>query len=637
MILRLRRSTIEVAEAHELTDPGRIAITAKGREWTAAEFHALISFWASAVNNGSPDNGIIGICLPHSPDAPAAMLGCLASGNAFCAVDPDLPPAAKAAQLEKAGASRLICDSRAAEAVRNAGWKGRPVLREELPETTMTAGLHPEWRRDALVWLQFTSGSTGAPKAVTQTMAGLAWSTGNFLKMLAMQSSDRHVLLSPISAPPAPVQILAALATGARLWLIEARKHSLAELLRFIRSKRITTIQPVPSLFRAMATEAGSADGWPTLRAVKLGGEPALAADVRLFNRVAPHGAVLINGLGITEAGSNLCWHEHRAGQEVRATAFPIGRPPGDIDLVIEAAPGVAADPGTIGEIVAYSNELSTAYWKDEELTRRVFGTREGRRFLRTGDAGRWNADGLLEHAGRLDGILKVRGNRVDPQEIRDALSAIDGVNDSAVLAENDTLAAYVERLPGAHLDEHSLRRRLESVFPSFMVPSTIILLDKMPRTAGGKPDKSQLLRREGISPRSGDAIAPRNATEATLHALFGLVLRRRTIGVTDSFFDLGGDSLAATRLFTEIERVLGATLPLVELSMNPSIEKLAARIAGSGDIASGAAAALLTSSPARTTPCLRGRRRHGCDELQASRNAPWSWCRLPCHPSSGC
>lgn len=598
MILRLRRSVIELVPAHELPDPDRIAVIHADRRWTAAEFRALISSWASVLSTDRPGNGIVGISLPHSPDAPAAMLGCLAAGNAFCAVDPDLPPAAKAAQLAKAEASILLCDVHEAEMLRNAGWKGRAVLREELPESSMASAPRPEWAPDNLVWLQFTSGSTGTPKAVAQTMASLAWCTGNFLKMLAMESRDRHVLLSPISAPPAPLQVFAALVTGAQLCLIEARKNSLAELLRFIRSNGITTMQTVPTLFRAMAAEVGSADGWPTLRAVKLGGEAATAANVRLFNRVAPHGAVLINGLGITEAGTNLCWHTHRAGQEVQGTTFPIGRPPGDIDLVIESTPGVPAAPGTRGEIVAYSSALPSGYWKDDERSTDVFGTRDGRRFLRTGDVGRWNADGLLEHSGRLDGMVKVRGNRVNPQEIRDALAAIDGVNDSAVVAETDTLTAYVEPRPGAQLHERSLRSRLESVFPPFMVPSAIIVLDKMPRTAGGKPDKSQLLRHEETFHREDDVIAPRNATESTLHALFSSVLPRRTFGVTDSFFDLGGDSLAATRLFSEIERVLGVVLPLVELSKHPSVEKLAVRIAESGEAAPGASVALLTPSP---------------------------------------
>jgi acyl-coenzyme A synthetase/AMP-(fatty) acid ligase len=154
-------------------------------------------------------------------------------------------------------------------------------------------------------------------------------------------------------------------------------------------------------------------------------------SDARLFAACARPDAVLINGLGLTEAGFNVCWWTWRCGEGLDRDLLAIGRPPIGLEIVVETSPGTPASDGEVGEIVVRSPFLPHGYWRDPERTAAVYRDlpkRPGWRELRTGDAGRWRSDGLLEHRGRLDEMVKIRGYGVAPAEVEAALLAIDGV-----------------------------------------------------------------------------------------------------------------------------------------------------------------------------------------------------------------
>jgi acyl-coenzyme A synthetase/AMP-(fatty) acid ligase/thioesterase domain-containing protein/SAM-dependent methyltransferase/acyl carrier protein len=564
-----------------VTAGGRPAIADGATTWTHDELDARVRAWATTVRAESDAGAHVAIDLPHGAEAIAAWLGVLAAGRAVVALDPTHPLATRVAQLAFADVRMLIAAPADARALRDAGWSGT-VLAAPAPADVALPDVDP----DASSCLHYTSGSSGAPKAVVWTHRTLARAAANIGAMLALASDDRHALLAPLAVAAAAAQVVACRTAGACLCLHEARRSPPATTAAWLRAQEITTLQTVPSLFRTLAMEPSS---WRTVRAVKLGGEAVTAADARRFAACAAPDAVLINGLGLTEAGFNVCWQVWRAGDPLDGIAVPIGRAAPDVELVLDGE-----------EIVVRSPDLARGYWRDDARTasryRDVPG-RPGWRELRTGDAGRLRSDGTYEHAGRLDRVVKVHGHRVDPADVEAALLALDRVRDAAVVADGSRLAAFVvgEGLTGA-----AVRRALAASLPAPMVPATIRVVDALPRLTTGKVDRRML-----APDTPAEVRGPRDALERTLHASFRRVLPEQGFGIDASFFDLGGDSLAAAELFAALSAVLHVELPLAELTRFPTVETLAARIRDGGWNLTDEPVALLSPAPDRDAVAL--------------------------------
>jgi acyl-coenzyme A synthetase/AMP-(fatty) acid ligase/thioesterase domain-containing protein len=547
----------------------------------------------------APQN--VAICFSHSVEAVAAIIGTLSAGHSFIALDPTQPPATNAALSDYAEARVVLCLEQDALALKKAGWMGTAIHppNEFLKNDEMCPATVKAAQRACLC---FTSGSSANPKAVAWSHRTLACAAENLQAMFAFSEVDRHALLTPPSVAAAHAQIFSVLGAGATLCLFEARRHSISDLVDWLQRENITTLQTIPALIRALAREAAGRKMWPGLRAVKVGGEGSTVADARLFETFAGPEAVLINGLGLTEAGFNVCWFRWQPGQTLTGNILPIGVPPANLELIIEGANG----PGEVGEIVVRSPALADGYWRELALTKRVYRDLPGRpgwRELHTGDMGQWRNDGLLEHCGRVDDVVMIRGHRVALAEVESLLAGIDGVAAVAVIPKRDAdgssrLCAFVQLHPASTATPSSLRAQAAARMADYMIPAPLRLIDQMPRLENGKADRRALLTlaREPLPatqhPEQLDAL------EQTLHGLFGRALSCRSFGMADSFFDLGGDSLSAASLFAAIEKVLGIDLPLTELVQHPTVESLAGRIRQAGWNAADHSIALLTRAP---------------------------------------
>ena len=245
----------------------------------------------------------VAVGLPHGPDAIAATLGVLVSGRILLNADAQLPAARVIQQLAHAETALLV----SGRAI--AGWDGPWI------SPAAAGNCHDRYRRTMVAnagqraVLQFTSGSTGAPRAVVWSHATLTRAADHLQQMFGFVSEDRHALLTPLTVASALAQVLAVLRAGAELHLCEARKCDAGTLGARLR-EGITTLQTIPSVFRMLARSGGGLG--PSLRAIKLGGEPVTPLDARLFVEHAPDDAFLINGLGVTEAGFNVCWQALR-------------------------------------------------------------------------------------------------------------------------------------------------------------------------------------------------------------------------------------------------------------------------------------------------------------------------------------
>ncbi len=566
-----------------MTDGARPALVAGDVVWTRRALDARVRSWAAAVRALHDGGAHVAVDLPHGAEGVAAWLGVLAAGRACLALDGAQPASARAAQLAFADARVLLAEPAPARALRDAGWSG--VVLDPARLAPSDDGMPPA-DPDAPACLHYTSGSSGDPKAVVWTHRTLARAARNLDAMFGFGVEDRHALLAPLAVAATAAQVVACRAAGACLHLHEARRSAPPATAAWLRDHRITTLQTVPALFRTLV---GDASAWRTVRALKLGGETVTTADAERFAACAASGAVLINGLGLTEAGFNVCWHRWTPGERLDGATVPIGRAAPDLELLLDD-----------GELVVRSPDLAAGFWRDDARTaaryRDVRG-RPGWRELRTGDAARVRADGLFEHAGRRDALIKVRGHRVDPAEVEAALAALDGVREVALLTTGGEPPRLVAFVVAAGLTPAAVRRALAATVPSFLVPATIRVVGALPRLTTGKVDRRALA---GLATPATEVVAPRDALERTLHASFRRVLPEQEFGVTESFFELGGDSLAAAELVTAIATVLHVELPLAELSLHPSVEQLATRIRAGGWNLTDEPVALLSPAPAR-------------------------------------
>lgn len=442
----------------------------------------------------------------------------------------------------------------------------------------------PRWANgDSLAYVIYTSGSTGQPKGVAiphRAVNRLVLNTN----YIALDGSDVVAQTANCCFDAATFEVWGALLNGACLAIIDQEVLlSPTDLAEELRRRGITTLWLTTSLFNLVAQHAPGAFGG--LRQVLFGGE---AADARSVAAVLKHGAPshLINGYGPTETTTFAACHEVRAVPE-NATSIPIGKPIANTTIYVLDVWRNLVPIGVVGEIHVGGPGLARGYVGAPELTAErfvpdPFSTQPGARLYRTGDRGRWLADGTLECLGRMDQQVKIRGFRVEPGEVEAALKQYHRVRDAVVVVrrvagEDTRLVAYVVGKSLA-LRESTLREYLKSKLPDHLVPAAFVFLDQLPLTPNGKVDRCALPKPEV---KVGQAtVSPRNAAETKLTALWEKVLGVQPIGVTDNFFELGGSSLAAKRLFLEVQQVFGTRLPLSTLFQAPTVEQLAHKLA---------------------------------------------------------
>jgi hypothetical protein len=316
-----------------------------------------------------------------------------------------------------------------------------------------------------------------------------------------------------------------------------------------------------------------------------MGGEPVFRSDVLLFREHLRSDVLIQITLGTPETYAATWWHPN-IWEDPAGAVLPVGKPETDADVFLVDDSGAVVAPGAVGEIMMRSRYLSPGYWHQPELTRATYiEGPDGERTYRTGDFGRWLPDGNLEHLGRKDFALKLSGHLVSPTEIETVLREVSGAREVAVVGHegpdsNKRLVAYLVPAPGQVLEPAELRRQLSAALPPYMVPSRYVSLDRLPRLPNGKLDVRAL-----GAPMSDDTarlrplVAPRTPFEEVLAGIWCDVLGVPTVGATDDFSELGGDSLQAAHVLARASAACGVDLPFDVLIEAHTIEALAATI----------------------------------------------------------
>src|SRR6185503_8320907 len=307
-----------------------------------------------------------------------------------------------------------------------------------------------------------------------------------------------------------------------------------------------------------------------SVRNVLVGGEALQAGPIAEWMNSPERRADLVNVYGPTEGTDIVAFHRVTAEELKDGRAIPLGRPVPTARLVILDRYRNPVPPGGVGEIHIGGSAVGAGYLNDPERTAARFV--DG--FYASGDLGRMRADGNFEYLGRIDQQVKIRGFRIEPGEIESALLAQPGVAQAAVLACDDGVRGkqLVGYVAPASLDPAALRNTLKGLLPDYMVPAAFVVLDALPIGTTGKLDRRALPAPEF---QTGAGVAPRNLREEILCSVFASVLSVPRIGVHDDFFQLGGHSLMAVRLVSQVREALGVSLPVRVVFESPTVAGL--------------------------------------------------------------
>ena len=547
--------------------PHAPALTDGRRSWTYRELAARADRLAAHLSRlGAGPDRTVALVLPRSMELIAAELAVARAGAAFLPVDPAYPAERRALMLGDAAPAVTLDDPAQVRRLLEAA-AADPADQAAPPAPAVGA--------DHTAYVIYTSGSTGTPKGVAVTHRGISGFTEAAIERYAVRPGDRVLQFSSPSFDASVLELFISVLSGATLVVPPNGPWLGDELAAVVDEHRITHSLIPPAALATLPAPAPGATGG--LRTLIVGAE---ACPAGLVDRWAP-GRRMINSYGPTEATIVATW----TGPLSAGTGTPTigGALPHTRVYVLDAAMS-PLPPGADGELYIGGDGVARGYLGRPGLTAArfvadPFGS-PGARLYRTGDRARWTADGALEFLGRLDRQVKIRGFRVEPGEIEAALRQHPGVGEAVVVVREDEpgrerLVGYVTPAdPERALDPAALRKTAAEVLPAHMVPSAVVVLDALPLTAQHKIDRRALPA--PARPAAAVQAAPRTQRERALAAIWTEVLGADAVGVTDDFFDLGGDSILAARILTRIRDELGARLTLRDVFTARSIAELA-------------------------------------------------------------
>ena len=539
-------------------DPRAVAVRDGDGSWSRAALWARAgSFAALLAARGTRPGDRVVLALDGCADAVAALVGCWRAGAVVVPVGEEQPPA-RLRRLVAACAASAVLD--------------RDVL-DEVDELDDAAAPDVEPAPQDPAYVLFTSGTTGEPKGVVVGHAALAASTR--ARLHAYPQRPRTALVAHDLAFDAALGIIAwYLWTGGELVLAERTDRlDPARLAALVLRHGVGQLDVVPSHHRLLLDLAEPED-LASLELVTLGGEACTPSLVRAHREVLP-GTALVNEYGPTESTVWSLAHTCRAedGEGVRV---PVGRPVLGVVARVADAQGRRRPPGAEGELLLGGHLLADGYLDDPARTAERFVVRDERRWYRTGDRVRTRADGVLEFLGRDDAQVKVRGFRVELEEVDAALTALPAVTRGVagvleLVQGEPVLVGWVQPVAGHEPDVEHLRDALLSQLPEWAVPGVLVVVDQLPETTAGKVDRVRLPR---PSPPSGGA-PPTTPTEHLVVAVWEELLGR-PVGVDRTFTALGGQSLLAARMVARLRAETGLDVDLRDVLAAPRARDVA-------------------------------------------------------------
>ena len=595
----------ELFEDQVTRTPKVIAVVHEDREFTYTELNARANRLAHYLRElGVKPDDRVAICVERSLEMVAGLLAILKAGGAYVPFDPAYPAERLAFMLKDSAPVAVLTQSKFKSLLANYA-KAIPVIdleadapswasRSDADPDRSTIGLRP----DHLAYVIYTSGSTGMPKGVLIEHQGLC----NYLAWAVKTYSPKYgsVVSSSLSFDATVTSLYTPLLCGTEVRLLPQGKEIDALNEEVLAKATCGLVKITPAHLDVLGQRVLQEGARTAVELFVVGGEALPASTVRLWRRIQPD-VRIVNEYGPTETVVG-CTIFDVPEDVVQGHSTPIGHPIANTRIYILDGNLQPSPIGVAGEIYIGGAGVARGYLNRPELTAErflldPFWNEPNARMYKTGDLGRWRADGAIEYLGRNDFQVKIRGFRIELGEIEARLAEYPGVREAIALAREDTpgdkrLVAYYVGEEG--LDAKALRTHLAAALPDYMVPAAYVKLDALPLNANGKLDRQTLPAPDSEAYGAGDYEAP-GATkehvlatnmERMLAEIWADVLKVERVGRHDDFFDLGGHSLLAIQLISRVQQVLGLKVQLIDLFDRSSLADFAALL----DEATGAA-----------------------------------------------
>jgi pyochelin synthetase len=528
---------------------------------------------------------LVALVMRRGPEQVIGILAALMAGGAYLPIDATLPG-------ERIG--YMLRDGKVRCVLTNTGWDQQgPYHVRETGSRSATAHWEPaQWEpapdaaADDLAYVLYTSGTTGEPKGVMVSHRSVANVVADCNSRFAVGPADRFMAISAFNFDLSVYDVFGALSAGAALVIPDAdRAADPAHWLELCERFGITIWNSVPAIARLLAEQAGEQDRRvETLRLIMMSGDRIPATLPAVLRRMKKDLTLMSLG-GPTET---TIWNISHPITEQDGETIPYGRPNANNRAYILDAEGQDTPDWVTGEICAAGVGLARGYWNDEQRTaaRFTYDERRGERLYRTGDLGRYLPDGDIDIQGRSDFQIKVNGYRIEAGEVETRLTAIAQIKQAVVVRQpgtaGDRLVAHLVPAGDARPGEEQIRQALHDHLPGYMIPSAVVWHESLPLTRNGKVDRAALAT---MTPRpAAKPAAETEGLQRKLAELWAPVLQvdPGDIGPDTDLYDLGGDSLAAARIFTAVRKQLGVGITLDQLYQVRTVQTMAAFIEAS-------------------------------------------------------
>ncbi|QQD19356.1 amino acid adenylation domain-containing protein [Spongiibacter nanhainus] len=578
---------IQLFERQAMRTPNAPAISCGEQGLTYSQLNTRANVKArQLLAQGIDSSCRVAVAMDRTCSLLVVLLAIQKTGAAYLPLDPSAPAERLAMILEEGQVDLLVSSGSLAQSL--PGVACPVVTVEELLESQgmisvsnlRDAELPSPIGPSSTAYIIYTSGSTGRPKGVMISRRNLL----NFLSAmraeLNISPSDKVLALTTVAFDIAALELYLPLLVGASIELVDRDvARDPAALSERILQRGVSVVQATPSHWQALV------DDYPqclsNLRAL-VGGEALPGPLAKKMTELTS--TPVVNLYGPTET---TVWSSVMTLSGADLDSPPIGRPLWNTQLHVLDGNRQLLPVGAVGELYIGGAGVAQGYFNRPELTAERFVPNPfaGGKLYRTGDLVRWREDGVLEYLGRNDFQIKVRGFRVEAGEIEAALQRCEGVRQAAVMLKQDPrgdgrLVAYLvadTNADGKQLESGTLRETLQQRLPDYMVPAMYVALDELPLNVNGKVDRKALPDPQWQARQQ--YVAPRTELESTLAAMWAEIFALDRVGIHDSFFDLGGDSLAAAKMVARLREQLGRQIPLAAVFQASTIAELAQQV----------------------------------------------------------
>lgn len=584
------RSIPEAFEERVSLTPDQIALKFADIQWTYKELNEKanqLAWYLQESIQGS--NRIVGVMIERSPELILSLLAVLKAGHTYLPIDPDYPEDRIRYMLEQSQAAMILTANKhmhkAESGLTSGSTKWVEVqdvfMQTSYPDHNLLIPYDPE----QLIYILYTSGSTGNPKGVMVKSHAFVNLLYWFMKEFHIQQTDNTLFIAPISFDLAQKNIFATLIAGGCLVVFEPGIYDYNRMSEQINRHKISLVNCAPSAFYPLI-EFNEQDSFYRLRSLRhvfLGGEPIQLQQLEPWLTAENCHCEIVNTYGPTECTDIASFYRVDPSNDDLRKSVPIGKPIYNAELFVTDHRHRILPPGVIGELCIGGVGLAAGYYNDQQRTEERFipvAYSSNGYVYRTGDQVRWLPDGNLEYLGRMDEQTKINGMRVELGEIEMVLRRIDGIKDAVVNIYSPSqgkvqLAAYLVMSENISFDD--VRDTLSNRLPLHMVPTFYVRMERLPLSPNGKIDRKALPEPEIYTPVSGGV--PINEIEEALVNIWRTLLNNEAIGTNDSFFDVGGNSLLLIQLHAKMNKLYPDKIEITDIFAHPTVSKLASYI----------------------------------------------------------